>query len=188
MGERDEADSKADGLISVCRAVLTSSEAEARQYFNEAIVVASRIGSENLHRWEAILHLASASGAAPMDDPETAYQFARAAELTYEYVVRDKHFPWDHTVEALTGLSHRSGPAIISRWLDRHFGSEFRILPELVEALRDDGRLDPIASLCLLPMRGWWNLPTILEAALNGAGGRTERTSIATAFLPLCTL
>ena len=183
VGERDEADSKADGLISVCRAVLTSSEAEARQYFNEAIVVASRIGSENLHRWEAILHLASASGAAPMDDPETAYQFARAAELTYEYVVRDKHFPWDHTVEALTGLSHRSGPAIISRWLDRHFGSEFRILPELVEALRDDGRLDPIASLCLLPMRGWWNLPTILEAALNGAGGRTERTSIATAFL-----
>ncbi|GBQ30738.1 NACHT domain-containing protein [Gluconacetobacter azotocaptans] len=182
-GERDEADSKADGLISVCRAVLTSSEAEAGQYFNEAIVVASRIGSENLHRWEAILHLASASAAAPMDDPETAYRFARAAELTYEYVARDRHFPWDHTVEALTGLSHRSGPAIISRWLDRHFGNEFRILPELVEALRDGGHLDPIASLCLLPMRGWWNLLTVLKAALNGADGKTERTSIATAFL-----
>ena len=182
-GEREEADSRADGLISVCRAVLTSSKAEARQYFNEAIVVASRIGSENLHRWEAILHLASASAAGPMDDPETAYQFARAAELTYEYVARDKHFPWDHTVEALTGLSHRSGPAIISRWLDRHFGNEFRILPELIEALRDNRHLDPIASLCLLPMRGWWNLPAILKAALNGTGSKAERTSIATAFL-----
>ncbi|MGO3891356.1 MAG: NACHT domain-containing protein [Paenalcaligenes sp.] len=182
-GEREEADSKADALISVCRSVLTSSEAEARQYFNEAIVVASRIGSENLHRWEAILHLASASAAVPMDDPERAYQFARAAELTYEYVARDKHFPWSHTVEALTGLSHRSGPAIVSRWLDRNFGNEFRILPELVEALRDSGHLDPIASLCLLPMRGWWNLPAVLNAALNGADGKAERTSIATAFL-----
>jgi len=182
-GERDEADSKADSLISVCRAVLTSSEAEAHQYFNEAIMVASRIGSENLNRWDAILHLASASAAESMDDPEKAYQFARAAELTYEYVARDKHFPWDHTVEALTGLSPRSGPAILSRWLDRHFGNEFRILPELIEALRDNGRLDPIASLCLLPMRGWWSLPTILEAALKAATIKAERTSIATEFL-----
>jgi hypothetical protein len=182
-GEREEADSKADTLISLCRAVLTSSEAEARQYFNEAIVVASRIGSENLNRWDAILHLASASAATPMDDPETAYQFARAAELTYEYVARDKHFPWDHTVEALTGLSPTSGPAIISRWLDRHFGNEFRIFPELVEALRDGGHLDPISSLCLLPMRGWWNLPGILEAALNAASNKAQATSIATEFL-----
>jgi len=182
-GERDEADSKADGLISVCRAVLTSSEAEARQYFNEAILVASRIGSENLNRWDAILHLASASAAEPMDDPETAYQFARAAELTYEYVARDKHFPWDHTVEALTGLSPRSAPAILSRWLDRRFGNEFRILPELIEALLDGGCLDPIASLCLLPMRGWWSLPRILDAALKAASNQTERTAIATEFL-----
>lgn len=182
-GERDEADSKANGLISVCRAVLTSSEAEARQYFNEAITVASRIGSENLNRWDAILHLASASATEPMDDPETAYQFARAAELTYEYVARDKHFPWDHTVEALTGLSPRSGPAILSRWLDRHYGNECRIFPELINALRDGGWLNPITSLSLLPMRGWWNLPAILEAALKAASNKAERTSIATQFL-----
>lgn len=181
-GERDEADSKADGLVSVCRAVLTSSEAEARQYFNEAIMVASRIGSENLNRWDAVLHLASASAAGSMDDPETAYRFARAAELTYEYVARDKHFPWDHTLEALTGLSPRSGPAIVSRWLDRRFGRESRILPELIEALRDRG-LDPITSLCLLPMRGWWNLPAILEAALKATSNKAERNSIATEFL-----
>lgn len=182
-GEREEADSKADGLISLCRAVLTSSEAEARQYFNEAITVASRIGSENLNRWDAILHLATASGATPMDDPETAYKFGRAAELTYEYVARDKHFPWDHTVEALTGLSPRSAPAILSRWLDRRFGNELRILPELVEALRDGGRLDPIASLCLLPMRGRWSLPTILDAALKAASSQAERIAISTEFL-----
>lgn len=182
-GEREEADSKADSLISVCRAVLTSSEAEARQYFNEAIIVASRIGSENLNRWDAILHLASASATEAMDDPETAYQFARAAELTYQYVGRDKHFPWDHTVEALTGLSPRSGPAILSRWLDRHFGNEFRILPELIEALRDGEHLEPIASLCLLPMRASWNLPALLEAALKAVSNSAERTSIATEFL-----
>ncbi len=182
-GEREEADSKADGLISLSRSVLTSSEAEARQYFNEAIIVASRIGSENLNRWDAILHLATASAATPMDDPEAAYKFARAAELTYEYVARDKHFPWDHTVEALAGLSPRSGPAILSRWLDRHFGNEFRILPELIEALRASGHLDPIASLCLLPMRGWWSLPKILDAALKAASSQTERTTIATEFL-----
>lgn len=183
VGEREEADSKADGLISLCRAVLTSSEPEARQYFNEAIIVASRIGSENLSRWDAILHLATASAATPMDDAEAAYQFARAAELTYEYVARDKHFPWEHTVEALTGLSPRSGPAILSRWLDRHFGNEFRILPELIEALRDKGLLNPIAALCLLPMRGWWSLPSILEAALRAASCQTQRAAIAAEFL-----
>ena len=53
--ERSDADSKADGYIAVARAILTVSKPEAKAYFNEAVTVASKIGDENLARWDAIL-------------------------------------------------------------------------------------------------------------------------------------
>ncbi len=46
--ERSNAESKTDGYIEVARAILTTSKAEAKAYFNEAVEVASKIGDENL--------------------------------------------------------------------------------------------------------------------------------------------
>jgi hypothetical protein len=48
-------------------------------------------------------------------NPEIAYRLARCAELTHDYVVRDKHFDWRATVEAISALCGKSSLAILSR-------------------------------------------------------------------------
>src|SRR5690606_36229657 len=112
--------------------------------------VASKIGDENLSRWDAILDLADRSVRRGRPVPETAYRFARCAELTYDYVVRDKHFDWHGTVEALTGLCPPSSLAILSRWRDRGFGWSERIVPVAVIKLVERGELNPLNALPLI--------------------------------------
>lgn len=177
--EKEHAESKADIYVSLARAVLPASDAEARQYFEEAILVSSRIGEENLSRWHALLHLADASAGEGRDEPENAYRFARAAELTYAYVVRDKHFDWEHTVEALAGLSARSAPTILSRWIDRRFGNEARLLPHLIGELVRKGSLDGPTVLPLIGLRAEWAYGSLLEAALETVADADQRQALA---------
>jgi hypothetical protein len=68
---------------------------EALAYFNRAVEVASKIGDENLVRWAAMLDLADRAAAPQRPVAEMAYKLARCAEVTYEYVARDKHFDWE---------------------------------------------------------------------------------------------
>ena len=166
-GEKEDAERKADTYVELARAILPVSKSEARQYFDEAIHVAANIGEENLSRWQAIMHLADATGKNQFDDAKTAYRFARAAELTYDYVVRDKHYDWSHMVRALVGLSPTSVFAILSRWVDRRFGCEPEILPVLVNALVGRGALDSTTALSLLPIDAQWAHPDLLIGALN---------------------
>ena len=164
--EREDAEQKTETLIRLARAVLPASLAEARAYFDAAVDASGKIGSENLARWQAVLHLGEAAARDGGDDPETAYRFARAAELTYEYVVRDKHFEWEHTAETLVDLSPSSVPAVLSRWLDRRFGREERLLPVIVDRLVARGKLHPATALALLPIRSWWKPDRLLRNAL----------------------
>ena len=134
-GERSDAESKSEGCIEAARAILPVSKSEAKAYFNEAVEVASKIGDENLSRWDAILDLTDRAARTDRPSPEMAYHFARCAELTYDYVDRDKHFDWHATIEALCGLCASSSLAILSRWRDRGFGWSERILPIAVNRL-----------------------------------------------------
>ena len=111
--ERMDAETKSDGYVSIARSVLAISKLEAQAYFDEALAVAGRVGEENLWRWDAILDLAEQVARRERPVPEVAYQFARCAELTWDYVVRDKHFDWSSTVEALSALCPRSCFAIL---------------------------------------------------------------------------
>lgn len=170
IGEDTEpAESLADSYIILARAVLGGAEDEARQYFNEAVRVSSRIGQENLERWHALLHVADACAAAGADDAELAYRFSRAAELTYSYVDRDKHFDWEHTVEALALLSRRTAPAILSRWRDRRFGDPERLVPHLVKTLCTRGDLDARDAAPFVCFNGYWDWPMLVAAALDAA-------------------
>ena len=165
--ERDNADSKASGYIEVARSILTISELEAKAYFDEAVAIASKIGDENLSRWDSILDLADRAAQQNRPASEVAYQFARCAELTWDYVVRDKHFDWDSTVRALSALCPNSCVAILSRWRDRNFGWVGRILPIAIEALIKHGFLDPRDALTLIGFRAEWNYPKLLGSVLE---------------------
>lgn len=179
IGEEAElAESMADSFVLLARAVLGASEDEAQQYFNEAVRVASKIGHENLERWHALLSLSDACAADKVDDPLLGYRFARAAEVTRSYVDRDKHFDWDHTVEAIATLSPRTSAAIISRWRDRQFGEPGRLFPQLVEVLCERGHLDARDAAALICFEGYWNWPGLIAAALDAADGSTEKEKV----------
>src|SRR5688572_4313390 len=151
-----DAESRADSYVRLARTIYVISPAEARVYFDRAVEIASRIGDENSSRWTALLYLASASGVRDDPRPRTAYRLSRAAELTYEYVARDKHFDWEGTVEALTDLCASSALAILARWRDRRFGDFGRLLPTVVYRLMDQGRLPALTPIALAGLEARW--------------------------------
>jgi hypothetical protein len=180
--ERTDAESKSDSYVALARAVLLASRSEAAAFFNHAVEVASKIGDENLDRWGALLDLAYRAGSQDRQDPATAYRFARCAELTYQYVDRDKHFDWDATVEAITGLSGSSSLAILSRWRDRGFGRAERILPTAVNCLLARGDLGPKIALSLIGFRAQWNEDILLKRVLAVCTDKADKEA-ATRFV-----
>ena len=173
--ERTDAETKSADYVDVARSVLSISRPEAQAYFDEALTVAGRGGEENLWRWDAMLDLAERAARPDRPAPETAYQFARCAELTWDYVVRDKHFDWWSTVEALSSLCPRSCLAILSRWRDRNFGWTGRILPVAVHALVERGWVDPRDALALIGFEAEWDYPRLLSSVLDACANRTEK-------------
>ncbi|MCU8040584.1 AVAST type 3 anti-phage nuclease/ATPase Avs3a [Shewanella oncorhynchi] len=174
-GERSDAESKADGYLKVARSILTTSKADAKAYFNEAMDVVGKIGDENLERWNAILDLADRASQVGRPAPKVAYQFARCAELTYDYVVRDKHFEWDSTVASLCGLCPSSAIAILSRWRDRGFGWNERLLPVAIDNLIERNILEPLDALSLIGFRSQWDYAKLLEMALGKSKNAKEK-------------
>lgn len=172
---REDAESKSDSYAELARAVLMVSRSEAVEYFNQAVEVASKIGDENLDRWGALLDLADRAASRDRPNPVIAYRLARCAELTYDYVVRDKHFDWKTTVEAISGLCGKSFLAILSRWRDRDFGQAERILPIAVNFLVARGDLDPKVALALFGFRAQWNEPLLLKSVLATCANKVEK-------------
>lgn len=164
--ERSEAQSKAEGYVNIARSILSISRPEAEAYFNQAVEVASKIGDENLARWESLIDLAERAARADRPALEVAYKFARCAEVTWDYVLRDKHFAWSATVNALTNLCPSSSLAIISRWRDRRFGNDERVLACAIEALISSGSVSPIDALAMAGFRADWDEDKLLMAAL----------------------
>jgi hypothetical protein len=161
--ERADAQSKAEGYVEIARSLLTISRSDSEAYFNHAVEVASKLGDENLARWDAMIDLAERAARGDRPAAEVAYNFARCAEVTRAYVDRDKHFAWDATVRALAGLCPASSLAIMSRWRDRRFGSTDRILAPTIEALIALGKLSPLDALPLVWFRADLDEDKLLE-------------------------
>jgi hypothetical protein len=176
--ERSDAEAKASTYIDLARAVLTVSRLDAAAYFNQAIEVANKIGDENIDRWTAILDLADRASRGNRDSAEVAYKLSRSAELTYEYVVRDKHFDWRGTARAIAGLSAPSAFAIMSRWRDRGFGRLGRLLPTTTQFLLARGQISPEAAAALIFIGGEWNLVSLVQEALSRCADATARQRV----------
>lgn len=167
QSSRDEVQTRTDAYLELARAIFTASSADATAYLNEAIAIASRLGDENLERYSGLLHLGRAASDSSLSRPETAYRLARMGELTYEYVARDKYFPWDDTVETLAGLCPSSVLAILSRWRDRKFGDPGRLLPLAIAELRRRGLVPSWAEIALSATEGHWSREALLRNYLD---------------------
>lgn len=175
---RDDADTQINQYIELSRAVLALSEPEAKAYFDQAIQVASRVGDENLDRWNALLTLANHPKEKNQPQPETAYRLARCAELTHEYLGRSEDLGWDDTVKAITTLCPTSALTIVSRWRDREFGYHQSILPVVVLHLLEQRALEPKSALALLCIRADWNIPQLLSSYLANEADQQEKQRV----------
>ncbi|WP_296493832.1 hypothetical protein [Phenylobacterium sp.] len=161
---REDAEARLADFTKLARALLKVSPTEAAAVFNRAVALASRIGDENLDRWDAFLQLGRAAADGAQPKARTAHRLSRAAELTYEYVVRDKHFAWDSTVEVLTDLSPASVFAILSRWRDRRFGNRNRLIPLAIDRMVEKSRLPVTAPVALAGLEAHWDRLKDLKA------------------------
>lgn len=172
---REHAESRADSWVALARALMSCHESESKYFFQKSIEVAAKIGDENLWRWSAVLHLADAASSPNQSEPRLAYRVARSAELTYDFVYRDKHFDWQGTVEAISNLCPSSAFAIFSRWRDRGFGSCQRLLAKLVEHLASQKRLDPALTAALYGFQAQWSASDIFALVMENSEGQNER-------------
>jgi hypothetical protein len=108
-----------------------------------------------------------------------AYNFARCAEVTRAYVDRDKHFAWNATIKALVGLCPASSITIASRWRDRGFGSDPRVLEVAIRKLVDNQSLKPLDALPMIGFRADWDHNQMLNSALaESAGKQIKETAV----------
>ncbi|MBJ7554048.1 NACHT domain-containing protein [Marinomonas spartinae] len=175
---REDADTQINQYIELSRAVLALSQSEAKAYFDQAIQVASKVGDENLDRWNALLTLANHPKEKKQPQPETAYRLARCAELTHEYLGRSEDLGWDDTVKAITTLCPNSSLTIVSRWRDRDFGYHQSILPVVVLNFLEQRALAPKPALALLCIRANWNIPQLLSYYLANEADQQEKQRV----------
>ena len=176
--ERADAETKSDSYVQLARSILLVSSSEAAAYFNQAVEVVSKIGDENLDRWRAMLDLAERAADEQQPVPESAYRLSRCAELTYDYVARDKHFDWEATVRAITGLCPASSLTILSRWRDRDFGCAEKLLPAAVCLLLDRNVLDSTVALTLVGFRAHWDQVSLLKRALDTCTTKADKETV----------
>jgi len=132
--EHQSADQTADDLVRLARSVYSYDPAEAREYFDKAVAIVSRVGDDAWQRWEALTALARAASG---DDSDGAFllaaRVARALEGLEPYL-----YSGFNTRKLIDALQHLAGPkslAILSRWQDARFGdftgmfNEFRDRP-----------------------------------------------------------
>lgn len=183
MEERSDAGLTAEALVALSRAVLHASAPDANHCFKTAIEIANRVGDESVARWTSLLGIAEAGADPSLPNDELAYRMARAAELTYDYVDRDKHFDWERTVKAVLSLCRYSAVAILSRWKDRRFGHWRRLLPIAVEQLLRSGHLNPWAGLALVGFQADWNDVRHLSLILDRLVGTSDKARAAEFYL-----
>jgi len=172
---RESADSIALMYVRLARSILAMDESEAREYFDKAIEVTSKIGDEIVDRWSAMLDLADRAAIPGQPCPKTAYRLARRAELAYQYVYRDKHFLWDHTVAAVAALCPSSCLAVLSRWRDRNFGMPERLIVYATDFLLRRRLIDPKTAAAFLGFRAHWDYGPYMRMILSACPTHSDR-------------
>ena len=172
---KEEADSKAQTYIGLARTILAADQSEAKEYFNKAIEVTSKTGDEIVDRWSAILDLSDRAANPEQPCSKTAYRLARRAELAYQYVYRDKHFLWDHTVEAIAALCPSSCFAILSRWRDRDFGVSNRLIAYANDFLLRRRLIDPKTAAAFIGFRAHWDFGPYVSLLLAACPTHSDR-------------
>lgn len=172
---REDADSIAQMYVELARTILAMDESEAKEYFNKAIEVTSKIGDEIIDRWSAILDLSDRAANPDRPCAKTAYRLARRTELAYQYVYKQDYLQLDGVIRAITALCPSSCFAILSRWQDRKFGESKRFLARAVDFLLDQRLMDPKTVAAFAGFRAHWEYGGLMQRMLAACSSRSDR-------------
>ncbi|WP_417839914.1 hypothetical protein [Tritonibacter scottomollicae] len=149
----EQAETIVEELVELSRSALAYSSDEAIAIYDLALETADLLGEENVSRWQCISLIGDASKDVDAHDPQLAYKFGRAAELTWFHVARDKYFPWEHSIKALVGISPAASFSVFARWADRKFGHRTRIMGTAVNEAMKLGLLSADEALVFQSMQ-----------------------------------
>jgi hypothetical protein len=152
-------DEMAEKYISLSRAVVINSLADASVYFDQAVEIVSKFGEELVRRWEALEALAERAAELPDINDEFAYRFIRCAELVGIYVSREKYWDRSNAARVDARMSPATAIAAISRWRDRIVG---RYQYQLLAIVKDLAKSNFISPLCA------WSLTHFFGDRLDG--------------------
>jgi hypothetical protein len=175
--EFNTAEENCDFLIDLSRAVLRSSEAEAKEYFELAVSLAPSLGMEIIDRWNA---LAKVGRSLPISRKSVlAQKFAHCAFVSHQYMAREKYFDWDASIEALLVLCPASSIAVLSQWRDRGFGDPRRQLALWVKHALRLGAIAAEDAAALFPYRAYWDAKQLQEQMLSSSTDATQNQLLA---------
>ncbi|WP_272945615.1 NACHT domain-containing protein [Parvularcula oceani] len=177
LAERGDAEERLNEAILVARAVLYPFRDDASGLLDHAADAATRLGDENLQRWEATLDLIAQAGRVGTLSAELAHEASRLAELADETIY--KGFDWGDIGGLLGAASPGAALTIASRWRDRGVGDENRYLPPLIDSLVERGELSAVARAALYcGTRAYWPAHRIVGEALDSVDGSDKRGEI----------
>ena len=179
----DSAESVVSLYVEIARSILAMSRSDSKAYFNKALEYSNQIGEEHLSRWSSILSLAEKASACGNKSPELSYKLARCGELIYKYVARDKYFPWENTIHSLLNIDPSSAVAIFSRWRDRNFGRDEKILSIAIHHLLERGNISAKIACAMTGIQAEWNYATIFKTLLDSKSDEKDASNYIEAYL-----
>lgn len=120
---REGPEERAGWFVSLAKAVLPTSRADAAAYFDHAVEAVSKFGDEMVARWEAVVKVARRASIIRRASPETVYRFVQCGEVIGNNVAREKYWDRNDVFRVALHLDAPSAFAALSRWRDRGVGS-----------------------------------------------------------------
>ncbi len=171
-------DDIAGKYITLARAVLIASNADACVYFDEAVKIVSKFGDELVARWEAVVSLGKKACVNYTVPDEIAYRFIRCAELVGENVGREKYWDRDGAIEVCTKMSTGAGISAFSRWRDRGIGRFEQQLESLLHELVNLKAITPATGWAMTRFFSYHGLIEYLSVCLQNENSLDIKQSL----------
>lgn len=163
---KENSEEKIRVYVKLSRICLHVSENESREYFNEAIKIASRMGEETTNHWHTLIDIAKSCSKFENPKPKVAYNLARYAEVISRSI-NSKYLSWRGLIETMVEICPASTISILSRWRDRNFGDYKKLLPIAIEYLINQNKISGLLGLILFKVQAEWDIPFLLEEAFK---------------------
>ncbi|WP_157430493.1 hypothetical protein [Actinomadura macra] len=146
---QENAESKAEQMVKLARAIQQFDKIEAHTYFTQAIDLTDRVGDDAHALWRALIAVAHRASDGNHSDERRAYRVAQITESLEPYL--GDAIEHSEVLAAMGYLSATTAMTVASRWRDRRFCSQGPIIQALLD--EEPGPLAPsaVTASALLP-------------------------------------